>query len=261
MTWWAARLPCTTMSPGAGTGTRDRWTSARKALPVRGPSGTSGAVMPPWRRQANKVMIVPCPCGSTSVTVSSRNRGSARFRPGQLRLDVGQDHVRRTRHHPPQHGPLGQQGSNADHHRTGQKPGLAQTVLTVRRTRCISQIAVDGSTGHRAVAWRALLPAALDRTIRSRKSPDRGAAIATSTTLDPTSPMTCTRRGPTGGCSQLPTGEWPLAAAQERADRAFRSVGDLRGRYRPAGWRSRSAAGCFVRPSLRHGFTRHVRSR
>jgi hypothetical protein len=67
---------------------------------------------------------------------------------------------------------------------------LAEAVLPVRRTRCISRIAVDGFTANRAAAWRALLPAATDRTIRSRRSRDRGAAIATFTTLDLTSPNT-----------------------------------------------------------------------
>src|SRR4051794_11295036 len=64
-------------------------------------------------------------------------------------------------------------------------PILAGAVLPVRRTRCISLMAADALTAKRRAACRIELPPSTARTIRSRKSWDKGAVMINSITLAP----------------------------------------------------------------------------
>lgn len=64
-------------------------------------------------------------------------------------------------------------------------PILAGAVLPVRRTRCISLTAADGLTAKRSAACRIELPCATARTIRSRRSRDKGAVMVRSNALTP----------------------------------------------------------------------------
>src|SRR3954453_1072726 len=64
-------------------------------------------------------------------------------------------------------------------------PILAGAVLPVRRTRCISLMAADALTAKRRAACRIELPPSTARTIRSRKSWDKGAVMINSTALTP----------------------------------------------------------------------------
>jgi len=56
-------------------------------------------------------------------------------------------------------------------------PILAGSVRPVVRTRCISLIAADGLTAKRTAACRIELPSPTARTIRARKSADKGRAV------------------------------------------------------------------------------------
>src|SRR3954466_841067 len=64
-------------------------------------------------------------------------------------------------------------------------PIFAGAVLPVRRTRCISLMAADALTAKRRAACRIELPPSTARTIRSRKSWDKGAVMINSTALTP----------------------------------------------------------------------------
>ena len=64
-------------------------------------------------------------------------------------------------------------------------PILAGAVRPVRRTRCISLMAADALTAKRRAACRIELPPSTARTIRSRKSWDKGAVMINSTALTP----------------------------------------------------------------------------
>jgi hypothetical protein len=62
-------------------------------------------------------------------------------------------------------------------------PTFAGAVLPVSRTRCISLTAADGLTSKRRAAPRAEAPPSTKRTIRWRKSCDKGAVIVSSIAL------------------------------------------------------------------------------
>ena len=64
-------------------------------------------------------------------------------------------------------------------------PIFAGAVLPVRRTRCISLIAAEALTAKRRAACRIELPLSTARTIRSRRSWDKGAVMINSTALTP----------------------------------------------------------------------------
>jgi hypothetical protein len=64
-------------------------------------------------------------------------------------------------------------------------PIFAGAVLPVSRTRCISLIAAEALTAKRRAACRIGLPPSTARTIRSRRSWDKGAVMMNSTALTP----------------------------------------------------------------------------
>src|SRR5215213_597205 len=64
-------------------------------------------------------------------------------------------------------------------------PIFAGAVLPVRRTRCISLTAAEALTAKRRAACRIVLPPSTARTIRSRRSWDKGAVMISSTALTP----------------------------------------------------------------------------
>ena len=64
-------------------------------------------------------------------------------------------------------------------------PIFAGAVLPVWRTRCISLMAAEALTAKRRAACRIGLPPSTARTIRSRRSWDKGAVIINSTALTP----------------------------------------------------------------------------
>src|SRR5215204_6056306 len=64
-------------------------------------------------------------------------------------------------------------------------PIFAGAALPVRRTRCISLTAAEALTAKRRAACRIVLPPSTARTIRSRRSWDKGAVIINSTALTP----------------------------------------------------------------------------
>jgi hypothetical protein len=73
---------------------------------------------------------------------------------------------------------------------------LGRRRLPVSRTLRISLMTADGLTSNRSAAWRLELPASTARTIRWRKSWDRGAVIVgsiapTPVTLESDHPIPC----------------------------------------------------------------------
>jgi hypothetical protein len=64
-------------------------------------------------------------------------------------------------------------------------PIFAGAVLPVWRTRCISLMAAEALTAKRRAACRIVLPSSTARTIRSRRSWDKGAVMINSITLAP----------------------------------------------------------------------------
>ncbi len=62
---------------------------------------------------------------------------------------------------------------------------LAGSVLPVWRTLCISLMAADGLTSKRLAGFRIELPASTARTIRCRRSWDKGAVIPSCNPLTP----------------------------------------------------------------------------
>jgi len=64
-------------------------------------------------------------------------------------------------------------------------PIFAGAVLPVRRTRCMSLMAADALTAKRRAACRIELPLSTARTIRLRRSWDKGAVMMNSTALTP----------------------------------------------------------------------------
>src|SRR3954470_20664989 len=64
-------------------------------------------------------------------------------------------------------------------------PIFAGAVLPVWRTRCISLMAAEALTAKRRAACRMVLPSSTTRTIRSRRSWDKGAVMINSITLAP----------------------------------------------------------------------------
>jgi hypothetical protein len=74
-------------------------------------------------------------------------------------------------------------------------------VLPVARTRCISLMADDGLTSNRAAACRIELPSATARTIRARRSRDKGSAMAEPLALAPGTVNQTNRFSATPNCS------------------------------------------------------------
>src|SRR4051794_28784275 len=68
---------------------------------------------------------------------------------------------------------------------TREPPIFAGAVLPVWRTRCISLMAAEALTAKRRAACRMVLPSSTTRTIRSRRSWDKGAVMINSITLAP----------------------------------------------------------------------------
>ena len=64
-------------------------------------------------------------------------------------------------------------------------PIFAGAGLPVWRTRCISLMAAEALTAKRRAACRIVLPSSTARTIRSRRSWDKGAVMINSTALTP----------------------------------------------------------------------------
>ncbi len=66
-----------------------------------------------------------------------------------------------------------------------QPPIWAGAVQPLRRTRCISLMAAEALTAKRRAACRNVLPPSTARTLRSRRSWDKGAVMINSTALAP----------------------------------------------------------------------------